>query len=126
MQDCPSYVVEFKINEGNKTVERIWDSNIEGEADVISTAMGRVGEIPGTGNILAGYGAIVSKKGNEELSWFNRMNATRWTMVREFTYTSPANIVWEMRLYPKTEDSKVNWTIFGADRIEFNNVSKME
>ena len=122
MRECPSYVVEYKIDEKNMTVERIWDSMIEGENDIISTAMGRVGEIPGTGNIIAGYGAIVSQDHIDEMTWSNRMNYPQWTMVREFTRTSPTSIVWEMRLLPKTNESLVSWTLFGADRIEFQNV----
>ena len=122
MRESPSYVVEYEINEENKTVRRIWDSVIEGETDIISTAMGRVGEIPGSGNVLAGYGAVVSQEHIDEMTWWNRMRFPQWTMVREFTHTTPANIVWEMRLLPKSKERKVNWTLFGADRIELQNV----
>jgi hypothetical protein len=124
MRDCPSYVVEYKINEESKTVEHIWDSLIEGENDIVSTAMGRVGEIPGTGNILAGYGAVVSQEHIDEMTWFNRMGYPQWTMVREFAHTTPAHIIWEMRLLPKTKESGVSWTLFGADQIEFQNVKE--
>ena len=122
MRDCPSYAVEYNIDEKNKTVQRVWDSVIQGENDIISTAMGRVGEIPGTGNILAGYGAVVSQEHIDEMTWFNRMNFPQWTMVREFTRTSPTNVVWEMRLLPRSAESRVSWTLFGADRIELPNV----
>jgi hypothetical protein len=122
MRDCPSYAVEYKIDEENKSVKRIWDSAIEGENDIISTAMGRVGKIPGSGNILAGYGAVVSQEHINEMTWFNRMNYPQWTMVREFTHNTPTSIVWEMRLLPKTKESRVSWTLFGADRIELRNL----
>ena len=122
MRESPSYVVEYKIDEENKTVEHIWDSLIESENDIISTAMGRVGEIPGTGNILAAYGAIVSQEHIDEMTWWTRMNYPQWTMVREFRHTTPANIVWEMRLLPRNKESQIGWTLFGADRIELKNL----
>jgi arylsulfate sulfotransferase len=118
LRECPSYAVEYRIDENNKTVERIWDSLIEGENNIISTAMGRVGEIPESGNILPGYGALLSKESIDEITWLNRTNFSSWTMVREFTHTTPAKIVWEMQLHPQTEGSNVRWTLFGADRID--------
>ena len=121
LRESPSYAVEYKINEQNKTVERIWDSRIEGENSLISIAMGRVSELPNSGNILACFGALLSEENIDEMTWFNRGRFPQWTMVREFTHTSPAEIVWEMRLSASTEDSKVGWTLFGADRIEIPN-----
>jgi len=119
MRKSPSYAVEYKIDEENLTVERIWDTMVEGENDIISIAMGRVGEIPGSGNILAAYGAIVSQDHIDEMTWWNRAQYPMWTMVREFTHTVPAEILWEMRLQPGNKESGVSWTLFGADRIEF-------
>lgn len=121
LRESPSYAVEYKINEQNKTVERIWDSKIEGENSLISIAMGRVSELPNSGNILACFGALLSEKNIDKMTWFNRGRFPQWTMVREFTHTTPAEIVWEMRLSASTEDSKVGWTLFGADRIEIPN-----
>ena len=65
--------------------------------------MGDVDYLP-NGNILAAYGALVS-------------DVTQWTMIREFEYTNPANVVWELRLVSQDEQSRVGWTIFGAERF---------
>jgi hypothetical protein len=119
--DCPSYVVEYKINEKDKTVKRIWDSLNDHIQPVVSIAMGRVSELP-NGNILACYGALLSPGHMDEMTWWNRGRFPQWTMVREHTHTAPSNIVWEMRILPRTPESKVGWTLFGADRIELKNL----
>lgn len=122
LRDCPSYAVEYKINKHSRTVERVWDSKIEGENSIISIAMGRVGEIPETGNIITCYGALLSEEHLDEMTWFNRGRFPQWTMVREFTHTSPAKIVWEMRVLPHSKESKVGWTLYGAERITLPNI----
>lgn len=122
LRDCPSYAVEYKIDETNNSVERIWDSKIEGENSIISIAMGRVTELPETGNILVCYGALLSEEDIDEMTWFNRGSFMQWTMVREFTHTTPANIIWEMRVLPQNKDSKVGWTLYGANHINIRNV----
>ena len=120
LRECPSYAVEYKIDEQNKTVKRIWDSKIEGENSIVSIAMGRVSELPETGNILACFGALLSEEHIDEMTWFNRSRFPQWTMVREFTHTTPAKIVWEMRVLPRTKESKAGWTLYGAERIKIN------
>ena len=120
LRDCPSYAVEYKIDEQKKTVERIWDSKVEGENSIISIAMGRVTELPGTGNVLCCFGALLAEEHLDEMTWFNRARFPQWTMIREFTRTSPANIVWEMRLTPRNSESNVGWTLYGAEVIELN------
>jgi len=119
--ECPSYAVEYKINEQDKTVERIWDSLNEDIPPVVSIAMGRVGELP-NGNILACYGALLSPDHLDQMTWWNRGRFPQWTMVREHTRTNPSKVVWEMRILPTTPESKVGWTLFGANRIEMKNV----
>ncbi|MBT3384116.1 MAG: hypothetical protein HN778_00405 [Prolixibacteraceae bacterium] len=118
LRKCPSYAVEYKINEQNRTVERIWDSKIKDEDSVISIAMGRVSELQENGNVLVCFGALLSEDHINEMTWFNRGRFPQWTMVREFTHTTPAEIVWEMRVLPRSNNSKVGWTLFGADRIK--------
>jgi arylsulfate sulfotransferase len=122
IKECPSYAVEYKIDGQNKTVERIWDSKINGENRIVSIAMGRVSELPESGNILACYGALLSEEHMEEMTWINRGRFPQWTMVREFTPTTPAETVWEMRVLPRSKESKVGWTLFGAERIEISSV----
>ena len=121
IDESPSYVVEYKINEADRTVDRVWSSENQDEQQVVSIAMGRVSELPVSGNILACYGALLPNEHFDEITWWNRGKFTQWTMIREYTYSTPAKIVWEMRLLPLTEDSQVGWTLFGAERIDIMN-----
>lgn len=120
--ESPSYVVEYLINEVEKTVERVWTSKNQDEYQVVSIAMGRVSELPKSGNILACYGALLPNDHFNEMTWWDRSKFPQWTMIREYAYTTPAEIVWEMRLLPLTKDSQVGWTLFGAERINIFNV----
>ena len=121
MIESPSYVVEYKIDEKEKAVKKVWTSEIPGEEPIVSTAMGRVSELPKTGNILACFGALVSQEHLNEMTWQSRGKYPQWTMVREYKHTTPAEIVWEMRLLPLTEDSQIGWTLFGAERVKIMN-----
>jgi len=121
LEESPSYVVEYKINESDKTIERIWTSKNHDEEQVVSIAMGRVSELQVSGNILACFGALLPNKHFDEMTWWDRGNFTQWTMIREYTHTAPAKIVWEMQLLPLKEDSQVGWTLFGAERIDVLN-----
>lgn len=114
----PSYVVEYAIDEVEKTAKRVWTSEIAGEKPLVSVAMGRVSELPETGNILVCFGALVSQDHYDEMTWLNRGRFPQWTMVREYTHTTPAEIAWEMRILPLTDESPIGWTLFGAERIE--------
>ncbi len=118
--ESPSYVVEYKIDEQNKTVEKVWTSENDEDEKVFSIAMGRVSELPETGNILACYGALLDAKHFDEMTWWNRGKYPQWTMVREYTHTSKPEVVWEMQLHPLTKESKVSWTLFGAERIKMD------
>ncbi|QGY44978.1 hypothetical protein GM418_15250 [Maribellus comscasis] len=124
IKDCPSYIVEYKINEKDKTVEKVWSTENDGEDLVFSIAMGRVSELPETGNILACYGALLDSNYFDQMTWWNRGKFRQWTMVREYTHTEKPKVVWEMQLHPLTSDSKVGWTLFGAECIEITNVNK--
>ncbi len=107
-----SHVVEYRINEKDMSVEKLWTSIIPGEIPVASTAMGSAVELPETGNILAGYGLLISN-----VPGITNPGNRVWTMVREFTHDTPAEIVWEIRLVPLNKESKVGWTLFGANRV---------
>lgn len=105
-----SHVAEYKLDEINLTAEKMWSSQLPGEGYIASVAMGSAFQLPETGNILAGYGLIVSPKPSGNARGV-------WTMVREFSHTAPAELVWELRLVPKKQDANVGWTLFGAKRI---------
>ncbi len=121
MIESPSHVVEYKIDEKKKVAKKVWTSEIPGEVPIVSRAMGRVSELPNTGNILACFGAVVAQEHLSEMTWQNMDKYPHWTLVREYKHTTPAEIVWEMRLLPLTEDSQIGWTLFGAERIEIMN-----
>lgn len=117
IKESPSYVVEYKINEAEKSMEKVWSTENDGEEQVCSIAMGRVSELPESGNILACYGALLDAKYFDQMTWWNREKFPQWTMVREYTHTEKPKVVWEMQLHPLTKESKVGWTLFGAERI---------
>ena len=116
--DSPSYLVEYKIDEVNKKAAKLWSTENDGEEKVYSIAMGRVSELKSSGNILACYGALLSPEYFNEMTWWNRIKYPQWTMVREYTKTKSPKVVWEMKLLPLTPNSKIGWTLFGAERIE--------
>ena len=116
--ESPSYVVEYKIDEINKKATKLWSTENDGEEKVYSIAMGRVSELKNSGNILACYGALLSPEYFDEMTWWNRIQYPQWTMVREYTKTKIPKVVWELKLLPLTADSKIGWTLFGAERIE--------
>jgi arylsulfate sulfotransferase len=113
--DSESHVIEYSIDVEEMTAEKVWTSQIPGEQKIASIAMGGVSELPLTGNILAGYGMIISPMSED-----SSPSETAWTMVREFKHTTPAEVVWEMRLSPRNGESKVGWTLFGAERISMD------
>lgn len=116
--DSPSYLVEYKIDEVNKKATKLWSTENDDEEKVYSIAMGRVSELKSSGNILACYGALLSPEYFDEMTWWNRIKYPQWTMVREYTKTKTPKVVWEMKLLPLTPNSKIGWTLFGAERIE--------
>ena len=116
-----SYVSEYAIDIENMTAKEIWNSKIDGEQKVISVAMGDVDCLPKTGNILAAYGAMINRDIIDEIESVgdSRRNINAWTMMREFSHTTPAEIVWEMHLEKLNDTTKIGWNLFGAERFEF-------
>jgi hypothetical protein len=106
-----SHAAAYRINEENLTAELLWTSRIAGETGLASFAMGDVDWLEGAGNVLVSYGALRPSK---EFGYDQT-----WSMVREYTYTNPARVVWEMHIVSRgEEDQKVGWTIFPAERLE--------
>jgi len=107
-----SYAAAYKINEEDLSAELLWTSRIPGETGLASFAMGDVDWLERTNNILVSYGALrPSKEFGYESSW---------SMIREYTYTNPARVVWEMHIATRDEDESQNvgWTIFSAERLK--------
>ena len=114
-----SHVLEFSLDEQELKAEQTWSTKAENSQKIVSIAMGDVDYLP-NGNVLAAYGALIEQPALEgdEVNWWNRGQFGQWTMVREFTYDDPAEVVWELKLNSRDEDSQVGWTIFGAERFE--------
>jgi hypothetical protein len=113
-----SYAAAFRINEEDLSAELLWTSRIPGETGLASFAMGDVDWLERTSNILVSYGALrPSKEFGHESSW---------SMIREYTYTNPARVVWEMQIASRNENEgqSVGWTIFSAERL--NNFVKSD
>jgi len=103
-----SYAAAYKINEEDLSAELLWTSRIPGETGLASFAMGDVDWLERTNNILVSYGAL------------RPSNESSWSMIREYTYTNPARVVWEMHIATRDEDESQNvgWTIFSAERLK--------
>jgi hypothetical protein len=52
------------------------------------------------------------------MTWWKRIQYPQWTMFREYTKTKKPKVVWEMKLLPLIPNSKIDLTLFGAERIE--------
>ena len=113
-----SHVLEFEIDKEHNKARKVWSSLDNSDEQIVSIAMGDVDYLS-NGNILVAYGALISKKHleNGTATWDNRSRIPMWTMLREIEHTNPPNVVWNVRLIPRDENSKVGWTIFGAQRF---------
>lgn len=109
-----SRVMEYKIDEENQALRAVWSSEHSNEEPVVSFAMGSAQLLPTTGNILAGYGFVLHEDDLDK----EILSARTWTLIREFTHTKPAQVVWELTLKNRDPDSPVSWTLYGAKRIQ--------
>ena len=97
---------------GQGTLPTLWTSRIPGETGLASFAMGDVDWLQRTNNILVSYGALRPSK---EFGY-----ERNWSMIREYTYTNPARVVWELHISSRVENDgqSVGWTIFSAERLD--------
>lgn len=107
-----SYAAAYKINEEALSAELLWTSRIPGETGLASFAMGDVDWLERTNNILVSYGAL-----RPSIEFGYERN---WSMIREYTYTKPARVVWELHISSSDENDgqSVGWTIFSAERLD--------
>lgn len=42
----------------------------------------------------------------------------RWTRIREYTHTTPPEVVWELVIDNGSDNDALGWTIFRGDRIQ--------
>lgn len=116
--DTYSRAVEYAIDEENRTVRQIWQSETKGPESVISIAMGDVEWLPQTKNILVAYGALLDRETLDEVDWpsSSRLGFTQWTRIREYVRSDPPEVVFEVVI--DGQDSPIGWTLFGVERID--------
>lgn len=114
-----SRAVEYEINFESKTARQVWTSETAHDASgrVVTIAMGSATEMPKTGNILAGYGAILDPDRIAEITWQNRAQFDQITRCVEYTHNDPAEIVWDLRLEPTGSNPRIGWNLFGLKTV---------
>jgi len=113
-----SRAVEYAIDEENRTVRELWQSEQNDEDRVISIAMGDVDWLPETENILVAYGALLTPESIDKTTWEarSRQGFSQWTRLREYVRSDPPEVVYEIEI--KSDDPDLGWTLFGAERID--------
>jgi hypothetical protein len=109
--------VEYAIDEKNMTVREIWTSEESGKDSVVSFAMGNVNWLPKTSNILVGYGLVLARDQLKQHSWDTVLGSKSWTRIREYTHTTPPQLVWEVIINNDSKTDGPGWTLFGVKRI---------
>lgn len=118
LQETYSRVIEYELDESNMTAKQVWTSEIPGEEKVVTFAVGAVDWLKQTGNVLVSYGYMVHPDDMARANWENILSVNAWTRVREFKYTQPAEIVWEVIMDGGSEEDAVGWIIFTSDRVQ--------
>ncbi len=113
-----SRVVEYELDKETMTAKEVWTSEIPGEETVVTFAVGAVDWLPETNNVLVSYGYLVPKDKINQVEWDTILSINGWTRVREFKYTNPAEIVWEIIMDNGSEPGAVGWIIFTSDRVQ--------
>jgi hypothetical protein len=112
-----SRAANFEIDPKNKTIREIWSTDIPGEPKVVSFAMGSVQWLPEKQNILTGWGLLLPTERLENIEWQSATRSTTWSRIREYTYTNPPEVVWEVNLISQDPSAQIGWTTFGAKRL---------
>nr|VFJ63750.1 MAG: Arylsulfotransferase (ASST) [Candidatus Kentron sp. FM]VFJ64584.1 MAG: Arylsulfotransferase (ASST) [Candidatus Kentron sp. FM]VFK15209.1 MAG: Arylsulfotransferase (ASST) [Candidatus Kentron sp. FM] len=114
-----SRIVEYVLDEEAMTIEERWSSQNLQDPPVASFAMGSAQYLPETGNLLAGYGLVVSLGEEGAGDWGEVFGRGRfWSRIREYTHASPPEVVWELELRARENDRGLGWGSFGAKRVE--------
>lgn len=114
-----SRAVEYRLDETTRTLTQVWSSERPGEAKVISFAMGDVDPLPKTDNILLSEGWLLPPDQIPILTWDNIPENTGWTRIREYTHTTPPNILWEVVMDNGSAPEALGWFIFSSERVSF-------
>jgi hypothetical protein len=110
-EDAHSRAVEFKVDEANKTIEKVWSYGEDGSDHFHSPFICDVDWLPKTGNVLiTDGGRIVDKDGKPSINIFAGRHLVR---IVEVTHESPATKVWEVMF----DDPRMGWATFRSERV---------
>jgi arylsulfate sulfotransferase len=109
--------VEYAIDEKNMTVREIWTSEEYGKDSVVSFAMGNVKWLPKTDNILVSYGLVLARDKLKQYTWGSTLSSNSWTRIREYTHTTPPQLIWEVIINGDPKKDGPGWNVFGVKRI---------
>lgn len=84
---------------------------------VVFIAMGSASELPTTGNVLVGYGAVLDPARIDEITWKNRRGFNQITRCVEYTHENLAQVVWELELKPTGAGPEIGWHIFNTQVV---------
>ena len=110
-------MVEYTLNQEEMFLQEQWSSVIPDDPPVVSFAMGSTQHLPKTGNLLAGYGFLLSQDDIRDKTWHTLAQSRVWTRVREYTHDSPSEVVWELSLRARENDFGLGWNLFSAKRL---------
>ncbi len=113
-----SQAVEFSIDEDSMTARQRRQSETMGPDWVVAIAMGDVGWLPHTENVLAAYGALLDPASIGSARWqsSSRLEFSQRTRPREFMRSDPPEVVYEVAL--QGDGSDLGWSLNGVGRID--------
>lgn len=120
-EDTYSYSIEYAIDEEDMTVRQVWVSEPERQEDSCNSfAMSEAHRLPRTDNILE-INALCIPVGMKNVTWDIWDRSKRYVSeiphggrVREYTRTSPAEVVFEVSF--QDPHGVLNWQIYGGFR----------
>ncbi|MDM4019433.1 aryl-sulfate sulfotransferase [Roseiconus lacunae] len=115
-----SRAVEYKLDLEKMTARQVWTSETAEDRPLVSVAMGSALELPETGNILAGYGAVFDPSRINEITWSNRRGFNQITRCVEYTRETPSEVVWELELKPTGSAPEIGWNIFNTQVVRLS------
>ena len=110
-------IVEYAVDEEQRAVRQLWQSEEPENDRVVSLAMGDVDWLPQTENLLVSYGRLLPRPVDRRKSWGDLADSPSWTRIREYHRGDPSEIVWEISLGDESGQVPVGWSLFGGERL---------
>lgn len=105
-----SRVVEFKVDEENMTVEKVWSYGGPEDEMFFSSFICGAEWMPETGNVLVADGGRTRTKDGKDGA--SPIAGHHWARVFEVTHESPAEKVWEIVI----DDPEMGWAVYRSVR----------